>query len=335
MQIGGGTQGAFLLQEEVRFCTHISVVCWGWNQHHLKTSGFGTGGAGSLLCLVWMTATVLSLYFFASAVIKSSAINTGEKFSTTSFRIQIGIGSPTNVFDSSHKRGKATSKGTSILPEAGGRTKTGLFSSLSASFKPVHSPCRSPMFQSDKKSIAVSSLYRLLMCSPCPFHFWKSQSFNCFFSFSVTLLCDPVDANKDVGLLFTVNFSDKSITRNARIAGKWGREEKTIPYFPFMAGDTFKVIFGVLWWRWRKAEGYVYDHKQLTIEIDRLTSLVWHREQQFKPWWEGSIPFSSLSERTRYKELYSIISTESRLFFRGISEEPVDFVLHYPHHMGF
>lgn len=85
--------------------------------------------------------------------------------------------------------------------------------------------------------------------------FWKFQSFNCFFSFSVTLLCDPVDANKDVGLLFTVNFSDKSITRNARIAGKWGREEKTIPYFPFTAGDTFKVILGVLWIGWKKGGG--------------------------------------------------------------------------------
>lgn len=70
----------------------------------------------------------------------------------------------------------------------------------------------------------------------------------------MTLLCDPVDANKDVGMLFTVNFSDKSITRNARIAGKWGIEEKNIPYFPFTAGDTFKVIFGVLCIGWRKGE---------------------------------------------------------------------------------
>lgn len=67
-----------------------------------------------------------------------------------------------------------------------------------------------------------------------------------FSSFSVTLLCDPVDANKDVGMIFTVNFSEKSITRNARIDGKWGIEEKNIPYFPFIAGDTFKVILGVL-----------------------------------------------------------------------------------------
>ncbi|KAM9290647.1 LOW QUALITY PROTEIN: galectin-related protein A-like [Morus bassanus] len=74
-------------------------------------------------------------------------------------------------------------------------------------------------------------------------------------SFSVTLLCDPVDANKDVGLLFTVNFSDKSITRNARIAGKWGREEKTIPYFPFMAGDTFKMEL-------------LCEHQQIRVLLD-------------------------------------------------------------------
>lgn len=55
-----------------------------------------------------------------------------------------------------------------------------------------------------------------------------------------------MDANKDVGMIFTVNFSEKSITRNARIDGKWGIEEKNIPYFPFIAGDTFKVILGVL-----------------------------------------------------------------------------------------
>lgn len=67
-----------------------------------------------------------------------------------------------------------------------------------------------------------------------------------FFSFSVTLLCDPVDANRDVGMMFTVNFSEKTITRNARIDGKWGIEEKNIPYFPFIAGDTFKVISGLL-----------------------------------------------------------------------------------------
>ncbi|XP_062433200.1 galectin-related protein A-like [Rhea pennata] len=74
-------------------------------------------------------------------------------------------------------------------------------------------------------------------------------------SFAVTLLCDPVDANKDVGLLLTVNFSEKSITRNARIGGKWGREEKIIPYFPFTAGDTFKMEL-------------LCEHQQIRVLVD-------------------------------------------------------------------
>ncbi|XP_065610475.1 galectin-related protein-like [Cyrtonyx montezumae] len=74
-------------------------------------------------------------------------------------------------------------------------------------------------------------------------------------SFSVTLLCDPVDANKDVGMIFTVNFSEKSITRNARIDGKWGMEEKNIPYFPFIAGDTFKMEL-------------LCEHQQIKVLLD-------------------------------------------------------------------
>lgn len=78
----------------------------------------------------------------------------------------------------------------------------------------------------------------------------------------------------------------------------------------------------------KKAEVYVYDHKQPATDIARLTSLVWHRQQQFKPWWERGIPFSNHSEYP--VEICSIISEEGRLFIRGISEELVDFVLHYP-----
>nr|XP_006113465.1 galectin-related protein A-like isoform X2 [Pelodiscus sinensis] len=74
-------------------------------------------------------------------------------------------------------------------------------------------------------------------------------------SFAVTLLCDPLDASKDIGLLLAVNFSEKSITRNALIAGKWGREEKTIPYFPFTAGDTFKMEL-------------LCEHQQIRVLLD-------------------------------------------------------------------
>uniref|UniRef100_A0A8C2U498 Galectin n=1 Tax=Coturnix japonica TaxID=93934 RepID=A0A8C2U498_COTJA len=52
-----------------------------------------------------------------------------------------------------------------------------------------------------------------------------------------------------------LNFSEKSITRNARIDGKWGMEEKTIPYFPFIAGDTFKMEL-------------LCEHQQIKVLLD-------------------------------------------------------------------
>ncbi|XP_077178620.1 galectin-related protein A-like [Paroedura picta] len=74
-------------------------------------------------------------------------------------------------------------------------------------------------------------------------------------SFSVTLLCDPTDTSTDVGMLLAVNFTEKSIVRNSRIAGKWGKEEKTIPYFPFTAGDSFKMEL-------------LCEHQQIRILLD-------------------------------------------------------------------
>ncbi|XP_028581528.2 galectin-related protein A-like isoform X1 [Podarcis muralis] len=74
-------------------------------------------------------------------------------------------------------------------------------------------------------------------------------------SFSVTLLCDPMDANLDIGLLFAVSFLEKSIVRNSRIAGKWGKEEKTIPYFPFTTGESFKMEL-------------LCEHQQIRVLLD-------------------------------------------------------------------
>lgn len=140
--------------------------------------------------------------------------------------------------------GKQHQKSLTFYWTLGQETKTSRVSSLSPASKPVEVLCFSLTWKQQLSLVSISICHVHCVLS----YFWKFQSFNrSFFSFSVTLLCDPVDANKDVGLLFTVNFSEKSITRNARIAGKWGREEKTIPYFPFTAGDTFKVIFQVLW----------------------------------------------------------------------------------------
>ncbi|XP_026526938.1 galectin-related protein A-like isoform X1 [Notechis scutatus] len=76
-------------------------------------------------------------------------------------------------------------------------------------------------------------------------------------SFSVTLLCEPKDdhATRDIGLLLVVSFSEKSIVRNSQIAGKWGKEEKTIPYFPFTAEDSFKMEL-------------LCEHQQIRILLD-------------------------------------------------------------------
>lgn len=53
------------------------------------------------------------------------------------------------------------------------------------------------------------------------------------------------DAEGDVGLQLKVSFMDKAIHRNARLAGKWGPAEKNLSFFPFAAGEAFKVLFFV------------------------------------------------------------------------------------------
>lgn len=49
------------------------------------------------------------------------------------------------------------------------------------------------------------------------------------------------DTEADVGLHLKVNFPDKAVQRNARLAGKWGRAENTLSFFPFAPGESFKV----------------------------------------------------------------------------------------------
>ncbi|KAJ3613737.1 hypothetical protein NHX12_019983 [Muraenolepis orangiensis] len=59
----------------------------------------------------------------------------------------------------------------------------------------------------------------------------------------------------DVGLQLKVNFSDKVVQRNARLAGKWGPSENTLSYFPFTAGESFKMEI-------------VCEHLQFRILVD-------------------------------------------------------------------
>lgn len=62
----------------------------------------------------------------------------------------------------------------------------------------------------------------------------------------VTLSSAPQeeDPEGDVGLQLQVNFVDKAVRRNARLAGKWGQAENTLSFFPFAPGESFKVEWG-------------------------------------------------------------------------------------------
>lgn len=81
------------------------------------------------------------------------------------------------------------------------------------------------------------------------------------------------DSEGDVGLQLQVNFVDKAVRRNARLAGKWGQAENTLSFFPFAPGESFKVEFG-RWWTLKKdqacCEGLAYSGKvwDAVVNID-------------------------------------------------------------------
>uniref|UniRef100_A0A674B321 Galectin n=2 Tax=Salmo trutta TaxID=8032 RepID=A0A674B321_SALTR len=76
-------------------------------------------------------------------------------------------------------------------------------------------------------------------------------------SIVVSLSSDPVeeDFEGDVGLQVKVNFLAKAVQRNARLAGNWGTSENTLSYFPFAAGEPFKMEI-------------VCEHQQFRILVD-------------------------------------------------------------------
>uniref|UniRef100_A0A4W5NEF2 Galectin n=1 Tax=Hucho hucho TaxID=62062 RepID=A0A4W5NEF2_9TELE len=76
-------------------------------------------------------------------------------------------------------------------------------------------------------------------------------------SMVVSLSSDPVeeDFEGDVGLQVKVNFLAKAVQRNARLAGSWGTSENTLAYFPFAAGEPFKMEI-------------VCEHQQFRILVD-------------------------------------------------------------------
>ncbi|KAK1158921.1 galectin-related protein A-like [Acipenser oxyrinchus oxyrinchus] len=74
-------------------------------------------------------------------------------------------------------------------------------------------------------------------------------------SIAVNLACSSKDPETDVGLQLSVSFQDRSVVRNARVCGEWGAVEKNIPYFPFSAGETFKMEI-------------LCEHQQFRVMVD-------------------------------------------------------------------
>lgn len=56
-------------------------------------------------------------------------------------------------------------------------------------------------------------------------------------SFDISLTCGC----EDVALDMCVRFEDREILRNACVSDSWGEEERSIPYFPFIAEQPFRV----------------------------------------------------------------------------------------------
>ncbi|XP_062866517.1 galectin-related protein [Trichomycterus rosablanca] len=56
-------------------------------------------------------------------------------------------------------------------------------------------------------------------------------------SFDVSLTCGC----GDVALELTARFEDRRLLRNAHVSGSWGEEETAITFFPFIAGQPFRL----------------------------------------------------------------------------------------------
>ncbi|KAF7658651.1 hypothetical protein LDENG_00009780 [Lucifuga dentata] len=76
-------------------------------------------------------------------------------------------------------------------------------------------------------------------------------------SIEVTVASKPQeeDTEGDVGLQLKVSFTEKAVQRNACLAGKWGPSESTLSFFPFTAGEPFKMEI-------------VCEHQQFRILVD-------------------------------------------------------------------
>ncbi|XP_067894469.1 galectin-related protein A-like isoform X1 [Heterodontus francisci] len=88
--------------------------------------------------------------------------------------------------------------------------------------------------------------------------------------FVLSLISNPSEPETDIGLEVTINFRDRSVVRNAKVSGKWGKEEKNIPYFPFTPMQHFKMEI-------------LCEHQQFRVQVDgqQLFDFT-HRVQQLQ-----------------------------------------------------
>ncbi|NWU74239.1 LEGL protein, partial [Onychorhynchus coronatus] len=61
-------------------------------------------------------------------------------------------------------------------------------------------------------------------------------------SFGISLTCgESEDPPADVAIELKAVFTDRQFVRNSCVAGEWGEEQSSIPYFPFIPDQPFRV----------------------------------------------------------------------------------------------
>ncbi|KAG9275455.1 galectin-related protein [Astyanax mexicanus] len=65
-------------------------------------------------------------------------------------------------------------------------------------------------------------------------------------SFDISLTCSSnkekdEEDKMDVALKLSARFADRQFLRNSRISGKWSEAEASIPYFPFIQDQPFRI----------------------------------------------------------------------------------------------
>ncbi|KFW67790.1 Galectin-related protein, partial [Pygoscelis adeliae] len=61
-------------------------------------------------------------------------------------------------------------------------------------------------------------------------------------SFGISLTCgESEDPPADIAIELKAVFTDRQFVRNSCVAGEWGEEQSSIPYFPFIPDQPFRV----------------------------------------------------------------------------------------------